>query len=348
MNTQKCISDADFARLWEDDVTPQEKQALQQHIEICPDCRTRWQQMSAGAQHVETLLFETARKARMKGECSSDDLLAGFIDETLGPEKRYTVEDHLAKCSRCREALAEKFTDAYEKEGDTWWSQYVAHQILGLLVQVPDRIDRFLEDLNVTVALPVQTEAIIKLPMLEPGHSEARCLAAATGEGYFVQTVRQDKPAFEFELVQFGEQVRISVRSLGDDSPYKNCLARLELFEGDLCRCSRIILIDKGEGECVLEPEEARGVRPQHENLAMKLVPIVTLDQLASAGSEAYMPILGKLLRHEEPKIRCATVEVIARICGPQAHSLIKPLADDEDETVRQAVKKALNQFPQP
>ncbi|MCK4794074.1 MAG: HEAT repeat domain-containing protein [Desulfobacteraceae bacterium] len=53
-------------------------------------------------------------------------------------------------------------------------------------------------------------------------------------------------------------------------------------------------------------------------------------------------------MRHEEPKIRCATVEVIARICGPQAQSLIKPLADDGDETIRQAVKKALAQFPQP
>lgn len=348
MNTQKCISDADLARLWEGDVTPQEKQTLEQHIEICLDCGIRWQQMSAGAQHVETLLFQTARKARMKGECLSDDLLAGFIDETLGPEKRYTVEDHLAKCSRCREALAEKFTDAYIKEGDTWWAQYVAHQILGLLVQVPDQIDRLLEDLNVTVALRVQSEAIIKVQMLEPAHSEARRLAAVTGEAFFVQTLRQEKPAFEFELVQFGEQVRISARSLGDDSPYKNCLARLELFEGDLCRSSRIILIDKGESECILEPEEARGVRPQQENLVMKLVPIVTLDQLASAGSDAYMPILGKLLRHEEPKIRCATVEVIARICGPQAQSLIKPLADDEDETVRQTAKKALNQFPQP
>jgi len=284
----------------------------------------------------------------MKGECLSDDLLAGFIDETLGPEKRYTVEDHLAKCSLCREALAEKFTDAYTKEGDTWWSQYVAHQILGLFVQVPDQIDHLLEALNVTTGSPVQSEAIIELPMLESAYSEARRLAAATGEAFFVQTLRQEKPAFEFELVQFGEQVRISARSLGDDSPYKNCLARLELFEGDLCRCSRIILIDKGEGECVLEPEEARGVRPQQENLAMKLVPIITLDQLASAGSDAYMPILGNLLRHEEPKIRCATVEVIARICGPQAQSLIKPLADDEDETVRQTVKKALNQFPQP
>jgi len=105
MNTQKCISDADLARLWEGDVTPQEKQTLEQHIKIFPDCRNRWQQMSAGAQHVETLLFETAKKALMKGECPSDDLLAGFIDETLGPEKRHTVKDHLTKCSLCREAV---------------------------------------------------------------------------------------------------------------------------------------------------------------------------------------------------------------------------------------------------
>lgn len=349
MNTQKCISDADLARLWEDDVTPQEKQALEQHIEICPDCRTRWQQMSAGAQHVETLLFETARKARTAGECLSDDQLTGFINETLEPGVRSRVEDHLARCSGCLDALAEKFTDAYAKEGSTWWSEYVAHELLVLFALLPERqLCDLLEALNVTRTSTEGSAVIIKLPMLESAQSEARRLAAATGEAFFVQTLRQEKPAFEFELVQFGEQVRISARSLGDDSPYKNCLARLELFEGDLCRCSRIILIDKGEGECVLEPEEARGVRPQQENLAMKLVPIVTLDQLASAGSDVYMPILGKLLRHKEPKIRCAAVEVIARICGPQSQSLIKPLADDEDETVRQTVKKALNQFPQP
>lgn len=349
MNKQKCISDADLGRLWEGDVTPQEKQALQQHIELCLDCGTRWQRMSGGAQHAETLLLEAARKARTAGGCLSEDLIAGFIDQTLDPRKRRMAEEHLSQCPRCRDALADRFSEAYEREGDFWWSQYVGQQVLGLLAQLPEEeINYLVEDLNVAPTPLSQSEAVIKLPILEPAESEARRLAAATGEGFSVQTLRQDEPPFEFELVQFGEQVRITARILDEDSPYKECLARLGLFERDTCRWSRVILIDNGEGEYVLEPEDVRGLRLQRGHLALKLEPLVTLDQLASAGSEAYMPILSRLTKHEAPMIRRGTIEVIARICGPKAHSLIEPLADDEDEMVRLAAKKALNQLPEP
>ena len=346
MNNQQCISDADLARLWDGVLTSQEREVLQQHMNICSNCRTRWQQMSEGAKHMEELLFEPARKAHSRHRCLSDDLLTGFIDETLDSEKRLMVENHIAICSRCRDSLADRFTDAYIKEGDTWWSQYTAHQMLNLFLQVPGQINDLLEYLNIKAAT-VRSEVIIKLPMLQPVDSEARRLAAATGEGFFTQTLRQDDPAFEFELVQFGEQVRITAQSLKEGSPYKNCLARLELFEEDSCRWSRVVLIDKGQGQCVLEPKDARGLRPQQGNLTIKLTPIVTLKQLALAGDEAYMPILSKLVRHDEPKIRLAAVQVIARIYGPKARSLIEPLADDKDDMVRQAVKQNLNLFPE-
>lgn len=347
MNNQKCISDADLARLWEGDVTSQKKEVLQQHMEICSNCRTRWQQMSAGAKQVETMLFAAAKKANLQRECLSDDLLTGFIDETLDSEKKLMVENHIAICSRCRDSLADRFTDAYAKEGNIWWSQYAAYQMLNLFLQIPGQINDLLEYLNVEAAV-VRSAVIIKLPVLQPSDSEARRLAAATGEGFFAQTLRQDEPAFEFELVQFGEQVRITTRSLQEGSPYKNCLARLELYEKDLCRWSQVVLIDKGRGQCMLEPQQTRGLRPHQGNLSIKLTPIVTLKQLTLAGEEAYIPILSKLLRHDEPKIRRATVQVIVRIYGPGARSLIEPLANDEDETVRQAVKQALNLFPKP
>jgi HEAT repeat protein len=97
----------------------------------------------------------------------------------------------------------------------------------------------------------------------------------------------------------------------------------------------------------VLEPKDACGLRPQQGNLTIKLTPIVTLKQLILAGDEAYVPILNKLLKHDEPKIRLAAVQVIARIYGPKARSLIEPLADDKDDMVRQAVKQNLNLFPE-
>jgi len=349
MNRQKCISDADLARLWDGDVAAQDEQALQQHIEICPDCRDRWKRMSAGAKHVESLLSEAAGKTQAAGECLSGDLLTGFVEDTLKPEERQVVEDHLTQCSGCRDALAEKFSDAYAKEGNTWWSEYVGRQILGLLVQLSEEeIDDALEALGATLAPPVRSEAIIQLPALEPAESEARRLAAATGEGFSVQTLHQDEPAFEFELTQFGEQLRITARSLGEDSPYKDCLAKLEFLEQDICRSSRFILIDKGEGRCVIEPDDVRRLRLREGHLALRLEPLITIDQLASAGSDAYIPILSRLSIHKDPRIRRAAVEVIARICGPKARSLIEPLADDDDETVRSAIKKALSQFPQP
>lgn len=348
MNTQKCLSDADLGRLWEGDVTPQEKQALQQHMETCSDCKKRWQRLSAGAQHVESLLFEAVSKTQKAGGCLSEDTLTGFIDEALNQEDRQAAEEHLTQCSRCRDALAEKFSDAYEKEGDTWWSEYVADQIMRLLTRLShEEIDQFLEALKVTPAASVRSETIIKLPVLEPAESEARRLAAATGEGFSVQTLHQEEPPFLFELVQFGEQVRITARPQQEDSPYENCLARLELYQEESCLWSQVILVDKGEGQYVLEPEDARRLRPQQQHLTIRLQPLVSLEQLASAGSDAFMPILSKLLKHKDPEIRYGAVEVVGRICGSEARSMIEPLAEDEDEKVRQAVKKFVGQLPE-
>lgn len=348
MSSQDCISDADLGRLLEGNITSQKRQSLQKHIELCPDCRNRWQRVSAGAQHVESLLSAATGKPPLARGCLSEDVLAGFINQTLGPEKRHAAEEHLAQCSHCREALADRFSDVYAKEGDTWWSEYVGRQVLSLIAKLPvGEVDKILETLKVTSIRPVRSQAVIKLPVLEPAESETRRLAAATGEGFSVQTLQQDEPPFEFELVQFGEQVRIIARPLEEDSPYKNCLARLQLFERESCRWSRVVLVDNGEGQCVIEPADTRELRLQQGRLAMKLEPLVTLDQLASAGSEAYMPILNRISKHTDPAVRRAAVEVIARLYGPQARSLIEPLANDDDETVRLAAKKALNQFPE-
>lgn len=296
MNSQKCISDADIGRLLEDDLALQEKQAFEQHIEVCPQCKTRWQQASAGAGHLDALFAKAA--------------------------------------------------GAYEKQSDDMWSEYAASQILSLLAMVPDQVNELVELLNIKTVKSERSATIIDLLIFKPVESQAKRLAAATGEGFSVQTFKQDEPPFEFELAQFGEQLRITARSAQEDSPYENCLARLKLLEQDNCRWSQIILIEKGEGKCVLEPQVTRGLRPKEKHLALKLEPIVTSEQLAAAGSQAYRPILSKLLKHKDPKIRCAAVKVAARIYGLEANSLIEPLANDENQMVRQAVEEVLNQFP--
>jgi len=346
MSTRKCISDADIGRLLDDDVTSQEKQSLHEHIETCLLCRTRWQQVSTGAGQLDNLFALTVKKAQTPDKCLSENVLAGFVNQTLGKTERCKAEHHLAQCSCCRDRLASKFAESYEKEGNKWWSEYAASQMLGLLALAADQIDGLVEFLSIETSQSVHSTTIIKLPLLEPAQEQARRLAAATGEGFSVQTLRQQEPPFEFELAQFGEQLRITARPLQKDSPYDNCLARLKIFERDVCRWSEVILIDKGECKCVLEPEQTHNLRPEQVHLTLRLEPIVTLEQLVASGTQAYVPILKRLLKNKDPEIRSAAIKVAARIYGPEANSLIEPLIDDKDEMVRQVAKEALNRFP--
>jgi len=347
MNTQRCMSDADLGRLWEGDVTPQERQGLEQHIQSCPDCSARWQRMSDGAQYVADLFSKAASQARAAGGCLSADVLTGYVNQTLEPEDRLLAERHLADCHNCRDALAGEFAAAYETEGDTWWSQYVGEQILGLLARLPEgEIDGILEMLNTAPAPSVQSQTVIRLSVFEPAESQATRLAAATGEGIWEQRLHQDEPPFDFHVVQIGEQVRVSVRPAGAEAGHEDCLGSLQFMAADRCLCTRVILIEKGEGRCILEPHQARAIQPEQADLVIRFVPAATLAELSSMGSEAYRPMLEELLRHNEPQMRQSAIAVAARIYGPQAESLIRPLLDDPDDTVRSAAGKALGRFP--
>lgn len=347
MNTQKCISDSELGRLCEGDLTFEEKQALQKHIEACPDCKARWEKVCAGARYLEEMLSKTAGKARGKDECLSDQQLRAFVKQTLAQAERQKVQAHLARCSRCSGALADKFTDAYEEEGESWWSEYAAEQLFGLFARLTDaEIDTIASELKAG-PVSVRPTAVIKLPVLEPVEQEARRLAAATGEGFALQKLRQYEPAFEFELTQFGEQIRITARSQEKTLTYQNCLARLELIEQDTPRFSRVLLIEAGKGQCILQPDQVKLLKLEKGELSLRLSPLITKDQLDAAGSKVYTAILRRLLGHKDPEIRCGAIEVIARICGLEARSLIEPLAEtDKDESVRATAKKALNLIP--
>jgi HEAT repeat protein len=87
-------------------------------------------------------------------------------------------------------------------------------------------------------------------------------------------------------------------------------------------------------------------LRLDQESLSLRVELVDTITKLAEAGAEAYVPILERLLRHEDPNIRRSAVTVTVRICGPQGRALVEPLANDKDESVRSAVKKAMDQFP--
>lgn len=90
-------------------------------------------------------------------------------------------------------------------------------------------------------------------------------------------------------------------RLLDELSSSTDCLARLVLAEDGALRLSRVIVIERGEGGCILKPGEIATVRPERSPLTPSLPLLVTLDDLTTAGAEAYMPFLQWLLQHGDP-----------------------------------------------
>jgi hypothetical protein len=343
MNAQTCLTDADFGRLCEGDVTAKQRGVFERHLDACSQCKARWEKVAAGARYVEGVL-SGAKVIGSQTKCPSQDLLAGYLDDSLDAAEKRLVSRHLAECRTCQEQVqaGKWLSGAYTEEGGEWWNRYIGQQILHLVACAPEVLSEVLAAAKVGQAADVKSEAIIRLPILEPAEAATLRMAAATGDGFSEQILRQDEPPFEFHVVQFGEQIRVTVRTLEEASPYKDCLARLRLFEGDFCRLSRYILLEDGQGRCTVEPEEAQVARPKKERLRVDLEPVVGVEQLAAAGSEAYVPILERLLKHGNASLRTHAVEILARILGPKAGPLIEPLASDPDETVRAAVRRAM------
>ena len=208
MNTQTCLTDADLGRLCEGDVTARQRGVFERHLEACSKCRGRWEQVTAGARYVEGVL-SGAKAAGARSKCPSQDLLAGYLDGSLDAAEKRLVKRHLAECRACQEQVqaVKWLSDAYADEGDEWWNQYVGDQILHLVAEVPEVLNEVLAAAKVGQPAGVRSEAILKLPILQPAETMPLRMAAGTGEGFFEQVLRQDEPPFEFHVVQFGEQI---------------------------------------------------------------------------------------------------------------------------------------------
>jgi hypothetical protein len=278
--------------------------------------------------------------------CPSDEQLASFADHRLDADADRAVAEHLAVCPRCTDKVAEMFCEDYAREGEQWWSQYAGRQILSLLARLPESQIEELLELRQSPTAATSPPTIIKLPIFEPAGSAVRRLAAATGDGLSVQKLSQQAPAFDFELVQFGRQLRITAAATDEDPSYRNCLARLILAVSGKPLLSRIVLVEEGRCRCVLEPEELDRLASPQGPVTLRLEPLTAAESLVEAGEDAYIPILAKLLADEDPGIRCGAVQVLARIGTPKVRRLIEPLVQDGDPDVRAAAGKALRQWP--
>ncbi len=346
METQACLTDVDLSRLWEDDLDANRRAAMEQHLTTCPRCRARWEKFREGAASTASA-FRRAMAVPPRGECPSRETLTAYLDHTPEADETQDVDAHLAACPECSDRVAE-LLEARGPEAEDAFQRYLARRLLDLLVAVPEEADALAATLRSPPDTPAPPTPDVRLPLAEPATGAALPLAAATGEGFSEQVLRQEDPPFEIHLVQFGDQLRVTVRTLEAESPYRDCLARLALLEGGTVRFARVVRVADGEGRCVLPPDETHALRPEREYLAARLEPLVTLEDLARAGTDAYMPILERLLRHHEPAIRRHAVEILGVIRGPAAGPIIRPLADDPDDSVRAAVQQTLARFPSP
>jgi len=344
MNAQTCISDADLARLWDGQLTDRQRQDFERHLASCPSCRSRWERMSAGLRRIDEAFGVPGRAAETG--CPSDEQMVAYLDGALEPQERQELEAHLSRCARCRaevEFIRQGSAD-YQTEGGPWWARYAARQVLALASKAPQVIDELAAAVGVRAPQAGTSDRAIELPALQPRSVTAQRLAAATGDGFSRQVLRQDRPAFELEVVQFGQRLRISVRALGNGSPYADCLAQVKLLEAEACRFSRVILVEGGQGQCTIEPQQLAAARPEAAALTARVQPLLTVAQLAEAGVDAYLPVLEKLLGHTDPEIRRHAVVVLARISGARARRLLGPLVTDPNAAVRSAVEQALRQ----
>lgn len=347
MNTQSCISDADLARLWDQELTPGQREDLEHHLQGCPSCQARWDAMAAGARHFEASL-RAAAQAAPAASCPSDELVARYLGGALDQQQKQEVEAHLARCPSCREEvrMTQEALAADDRDGAQWWADYTGRQVLAVLARVPAEIDQLALVIGRPMPFVRPCAQPVALSIFAPTRTAGVALAAATGEGVAEQVLRQDSPPFELRLVRFGQQRRFTVRPLGEDSPYRDCLARIELLEGSTCRYSRILVITEGEGQCVLEPGEALAVTPQTTALTARVVPLLALAHLHEAGGEPYVAILTRLLSSAEKPVRPFVVEVLGRIGGPAVRPLLESLANDPDPAIRAAAANALKSWP--
>jgi anti-sigma factor ChrR (cupin superfamily) len=338
-----CLSDADMGRLWEGDVTPEEREGFARHMEICDRCRRDWEKTSAGAKYLQTT-FDAGEEEHREDDHPSIDVLAAYAYDALAPQETEAISDHLASCALCEETVSETraFRAGEDRDEQVVILRSAGRHLLGVLARTGDEAPALLDVVRVEAPQGRWSPDDARVPALLAPHIAAQRVAAAEGEGFTRQTIRQEEPPFELSVVQFGEQLRVSARVLDEASGYADCLARLEFFEGDRCRLARVILVEHGRSECILSPEDAKAARPDSQGVKVRLSPLVTLEQLAEAGADAYMPILAKLLRNADSRIRLETIRVLERLGGPRACELIRRMTDDTDAQVRVAAQRVL------
>ncbi|MCX6071999.1 MAG: HEAT repeat domain-containing protein [Chloroflexi bacterium] len=340
-----CLSDSDLFRLWNRDVGEKEQATFQGHLASCQACRQRWEEYSADAQ----LVAETLRKSRAPssipvGSCLSEEQVADYVSGVTKIEETQSIDRHLKSCQCCAGLVrSARFFCWQAEHGELLQESPLAAGKLLELVKRAGPSEPLRQALRIAQpGPPVRFADPIRLACLVPKIDAAQRLAAATGEGLSEQVFRQDQPPFEVHLVQFGQELRATIRVGEAESPYADCLAEVRLVQDDRCVLSRIVLIQGGLGRCVIDPSSIEQARPESQAVQLVVQPLLTVGQLAAAGTAAFVPILEQLLGQDDVEIKQAALSMLVLIGGPQATALLKRACEDISPQVRAAAQEGL------
>ena len=340
-----CLSDSDLVRLRNQDLSELELTAFQKHLSSCPTCSRRWEDYSKDADLVaETLRKPHPRSSVPVGPCLSDDQVAEYVSRVMAAKDTEAVERHLKGCRSCAAQVRSARFFCWEAEHGELIQESSAGP--GKLLELVSRAGpsgSMRQALQAGQPGPsVLFTEPIRLACLAPKVDAAQRLAAASGEGLSEQVFRRDQPPFEVHLVQFGQELHVTVQVGEAASPYADCLAELRLLQDDRCMLTRIVLVREGLGRCVINPSAIEQARPDRQAVKLSVHPLLTASQLASAGTPAFVPILEQLLDQDDVEIKQAALKMLALIGGPQATALLKRACGDASPPVRATAQEAL------
>lgn len=130
---EEHIRENDLQNYGESKLPPHEFLRVQEHLEICADCRRRLDEMFPNiAETEEALLLEDLRKEVLNDfHLNYDEHLKPYIYETIDKVDKEIVESHVEVCMTCREDLRDllQFHEELEREKEIrelskahWWS----------------------------------------------------------------------------------------------------------------------------------------------------------------------------------------------------------------------------------
>jgi hypothetical protein len=117
----------------------------------------------------------------------TDAEIIAFVSGNISKSELDAINLHIMTCPDCEGRLAEAFADAWEREGDNMWAEYVGAQLLSLFSLIPE------EDLGpIMDGLGIQSPAVvfvgvdsINLPILQ-----LDAFVPEGGYGFYEQHIR--------------------------------------------------------------------------------------------------------------------------------------------------------------